>query len=331
MSKALFNNNVTPLNESEITIQIENLVKFVITSYQPIKLSRYGRRSSIKFDGAFYLKILQILPIYLSIYNPPPVGQLPSHDYSEHLEIFWRACIETGLIGIKYMRYPFQLLTMSRAIVLVDLICQYANTSDFRRPTYDRLYETNSKRNNLRDLAFTLHQRFSRLLVIRVDFKYRKECQHLVRIDDVFKHRDDIQQLKISDPLLKHSVGSALLIEQGGKNGGYHIHAVFYFLGHDFIADWYIAEQIGKIWVKVTGDLGGYYNVHDKKLKFQSIGKLGIGMIYRSDQAAVRNSIEAISYLAKPEKKDQYLRIKPHNARTLVTGMSKKNKRKNAY
>lgn len=329
MSKVhIFNKHYTPLRENEITLQIEGLVKDVINHYKPIKLSRFGRISHIKFDGSFYLKILQALPTYLSIYNPPSIDQKPMHDYSEHLEIFWRACEETGLVAIKYKRYHFEILTMNRIITLVELISQYANSPTFKRRVYDRFYETKDKRTNLQKFARSMHARFSRLLVVRVDFGYLKDCRHLVGIDDVYGHLSAFKRKKETDSLLMDCVAGALVIEQGAIHGGFHIHAVFYFLGNDHQKDWHIAEEIGEIWKKVTNGLGSFYNVHDDKDKFIQRGTLGIGMINRNDRIAVENSIKTVTYLAKPEKDDQYLRIKPHRARTFTTWMSKKNKRR---
>jgi len=45
-------------------------------------------------------------------------------------------------------------------------------------------------------------------------------------------------------------------------------------------------------------------------------------MIHRDNTEEVKNAINAVGYLAKYEKDDQYLRMKPKGRRTFGTGVN---------
>lgn len=47
-----------------------------------------------------------------------------------------------------------------------------------------------------------------------------------------------------------------------------------------------------------------------------------MGMIHRDNPIEVNNAINAIAYLARPDKKDQYLRIKPCHRREFGKGVT---------
>ena len=110
-------------------------------------------------------------------------------------------------------------------------------------------------------------------------------------------------------------------LEQG-ETKGYHIHTVYYFKGSEHQSDWYMAQQIGRLWEHVTQGLGTFHscNTSAEKDKYDQLGMLGVGMIHRNDRVACENSINAVGYLADSEKEDQYLRMKPNGKRTFATG-----------
>ena len=83
-----------------------------------------------------------------------------------------------------------------------------------------------------------------------------------------------------------------------------------------------MAQQIGERWVAMTEGLGTYHscNTPEAKKGYERRGILGVGMIHRNDTVACENSINAVGYLAKHEKDDQYLRMKPEGRRAFATG-----------
>ena len=288
------NTNSTLYSQSHILIEIESLVQY---------LERANP------DSQYHETMLYSLPRFLSVY-------LPMHKYSEHIQLLWNGCMAIGLIG----QLPIP-LTMDVVVGLVNWIAQAVKQPYLKRFKSDRRYEMSNKNNNLSQYAQALHDHYARILVIRVDFYYRMECQHLVDIDDVYRHLEAMRGAKYSNPLFEHLVGSAWCLEQG-ETRGYHLHTVYYFKGSEHQNDYYMARQIGELWVAIAEGLGTYHscNTPSEREKYDQLGKLGVGMIHRNNAVACENSMKAIGYLADTEKADQYLRMKPNGKRTFATG-----------
>tara|TARA_R110002012_G_scaffold133529_1_gene286759 strand:- start:289 stop:741 length:453 start_codon:yes stop_codon:yes gene_type:complete len=124
--------------------------------------------------------------------------------------------------------------------------------------------------------------------------------------------------------------GNAWALEQGGVEGGLHCHLLLMYDGSKIQNDWYLAREVGEKWKMVTGGLGEYYNYHDKKTKqdYERNGKLGIGMIHQNNPIEVENALRTALYLTKPEKVDQYLKVKVSGMRTFGHGTFRTAKRR---
>ncbi len=285
------NTSPTLYSQAHILIEIESLVHAV------------GQPHSAPVFDQLACNVLR----YLSVYYP-------NYDYSEHLQAFWYGCQQAGV-------QPNTQPSQERLSLLVQAIALQVQTHCFKRRVSDRRYQAKQNCKSIQQYALQLHERYSRLLVLRVDLYYRMECQHLVGIDMAYQHLESMRKAKYGNQLFEHLVGSAWCIEQG-ETRGYHLHTVYYFKGSEHQNDWYMAQQIGRLWERVTQGLGTYHscNTSAEKDKYDQLGMLGVGMIHRNDRVACENSINAVGYLADSEKEDQYLRMKPNGKRTFATG-----------
>jgi hypothetical protein len=314
------NHNSTVLfNQGQILIEIEKLVKSILATYQPIRLMTHGQPQNAYFNGMFYMDILNQLPRLLTVYSPV-------HQYSEHIEALWAGCMSIGLIAqsqwFSGMALYHGTLDISHAITLVQSVVAYAKTPSFTRKLSDRLNQAKERNKNLRYYAASLHAKYPKLMVISICFSYLKE--HRVGINDVCDQWEDMLYRIQAERknTFKHAVGYAWGIEQGSENGGYHIHAVFYFNGNKRQYDQRMAKRIGDLWESLTACHGYYRSSNDDKTKarFARNGTLGVGMILRSDPVACANATNMLCYLAKIDKDDQYLRMKPKGRRTFGKG-----------
>lgn len=317
---------VLPFNQSQTVIEIERLVNDIKTSFHPIQISPLRSAKDARFDHHLLVEVMQSLPRFLSVYQA-------DYQYSPHLDVFWRACWDMGLLSQQSMfilsRYAFQLVSMDQVLRLFARIAQDTRCSQFNELVNRRRYQVTENRNSLTSFARALHHDYARLLVVRVDLGYCEEFRHLVKIEDVFQHRKSFFRMKEYHPAFEYWVAQAWAVEQGGKTGGYHIHAVFYFRGDKRQQDWAIGRELGELWCRVT-PYGRYHNCNTPEYKaiFERHGTLGIGMIYRDDPVQVQNAINAVKYLSDPTKEKQHLRIKPAGARTI--GFGRKAARKTA-
>lgn len=155
-----------------------------------------------------------------------------------------------------------------------------------------------------------LVERHRKLLLVRVDLHYDAQQQ-----PSITQFNKDIEKLlnriQNKDTCFKGQVGYAYRLEQGGKTRGYHCHLLLIYNGSLHCQDSYLGQQIGMLWkARITHGKGEFFNCNqaEHKQRFEKMGMLGIGMVERSKSKQVENACLAISYLASPEKDEQYLR-----------------------
>lgn len=150
----------------------------------------------------------------------------------------------------------------------------------------------------------------SRLLVLRMDFSYRKNEQEFkvsaFTEDDVgrvtskiAKHRVElVKYLKTKCPELG-LVGYAWKLEYG-REKGHHYHMMFFLDGAKVREDIVIAKNIGDHWNKIiTEGAGLYFNCNRKK---DSYRHCGVGMVNYYDAEKIFNlKFKAAIYLTKAD------------------------------
>ena len=171
-------------------------------------------------------------------------------------------------------------------------------------------------------MNFFLHE-YKRLLIVRVDLKIKSEFAHKVSIDSFNDFMNDLRDdIGRKRGCFKHLRGHAWAIEQGVDTGGLHCHLLLLYNGDKRWKDWYLAEAVGKRWVKITECMGCYFNCNDtgQKRAYERQGTLGIGMIHRNNALEVNNAINAALYLTRADKYDQRLKASLPNMRSFGRG-----------
>lgn len=166
---------------------------------------------------------------------------------------------------------------------------------------------------------FTHHYK---VLVIRVDLGYRKVCMPQVDIQCFYRHiRELCRFMKDKNDVFKDLVGYGLALEQG-RDRGYHAHLMLIYNGSKRQKDWYLADEVIKLWERITANIGSGLNINscENKTQYARKGLLGIGMIERKDKQAVRNAQCVGEYLVKSEKFEQMLLAKPSRSRSFFRG-----------
>ena len=287
------------LSQSFLLIQIETFVELIVKQTSLRKILNHQSMIRIRLT----------LNEHLALFQPE------FFDYSEHINAFWYGCHQLGWLDGGY--YDGQRLSEAEIECLINHIRQYSQQKEFKRKVSDRCYQTKQNRHSLENHIRQQQEKHSRLLVVRVDFGYAKEKQNFINISDVYIHLDRMNHERDRNPLFEHLVASGWCVEQGEEKG-YHIHAFYSFKGSEHQNDWYLAQQIGRLWQAVAADFCGvFYNCNSKETKaiYQRAKCLGIGMIHRHDELACENMAHALGYLANPDKGDQYLRMKPKGRR----------------
>lgn len=238
---------------------------------------------------------------YLSIENPHLL-------YSEYVEVFLKSCREVGAQTHNFYR-PEEIISEGVCSAdlfnkLLDEIREKARSPEVRRRRSSRISHANRVAKSNIQYVDALFGKYSRLLVLRVDFSYKKEHTGNVGLNDIKKDMERLFNNTRSNSIFSAKVGSIWKIEYGHKKG-YHFHAIFFFDGAKVRSDAYLANRIGNYWQEViTEGKGWHYNCNRHKGKYM---QCGIGMVSHSDSRMIEALYKAVIYLAKAE---QYVMVK---------------------
>jgi len=276
------------VNESKILIEIENFVENVsVTKRKPHN---------------FYNQLTELLVQLNQIYNP---------DYSYVPAI--EAMIELLLDLDEYLDDPECLYERLIRISFEDIQRDFKrHCRGQKRQLRDHRHSESENTKTLVDRMQEISDKYSRILVVRVDLAYPLKFQDQIGILD-FKDDMDVlrTRLRDQDTVFKKLIAYAWALEQGADKG-YHCHLLLVYKGSDYRNAYWIADQVGKLWDEITEDQGCHFNCHTTVYlkQFSDRNRLGIGMIHRKNPDEVKNMLNTVTYLVSPEKESQYLRVK---------------------
>lgn len=211
----------------------------------------------------------------------------------------------------------------------VAAVRDHTSTKAFSREIAAHARAANKNYSGLLGYIDALFGRYSRLLVLRIDFAYGKGKFEIEELSDsrdrldvlnlvskqIISHRAElISYLKNKCPELG-VVGYVWKLEYG-REKGHHYHMMFFLDGSKVRQDIVIAKWIGEYWNNViTLGKGVYYNCNGDKSKYKFCG---VGMINHDESDKVSNLKKAAVYLAKV---DRYISAcMPENKRTFGKG-----------
>lgn len=274
--------------ESEILFRVEQFVEQV-------------RTKTIFNPDEFKQQLIEHLTLFTEVYKPDLY-------YSARLQLFAKIRLQ-----------------VNRAINFGDYdILEYADAPsiDNLRALFDQ--DTNAikqecikRRNNCQGNAIALEnylnlllRHYSKLMVVRVDLKYRQDAQHLINI---FQFKKDTKSLcKAMGQNRKCFVnlqGFIWTMEQGDEDGHYHIHLLLLYDANCHQSDYCTGKAVGELWEQMTLGRGTYFNCNDSIYKDRLTQRkhCGLGRIKRDDSAAQDNVRAMAQYLVKDS---QHLRVK---------------------
>lgn len=232
----------------------------------------------------------------------------PNLEYSEYVTLFYRICEELGLHNRAFSfkgSYPFPGLEKEQLLNrLISEIRRIGTSDDFKDGVRRR--KQNSRRNyiSLVEYVNQLFGRYSRMLVLRLDFYYPNNG-----IDDV----NGIEAGKLRQKFLNNTRGNTLFKEmvgyiwklELGVSRGLHLHFAFFYDGSRVRKDAFLGERIGMYWKnRITDGNGSFHNCNLRKSEYRN---LGIGMVSHDDSAKREELLNVLGYLTKTE---QYLKFK---------------------
>ncbi len=282
---------------SEQLIRIDNLIRIILigtVSNQQIKECIAFISPDLEFNLSEDLKYAATIQIY-----------------SEALHLLKQkygiSCNPMDLTNIEVARFIGYVLDQSQRIDL----------------EHDRFARQELKnRESLEVYLRQLLNHYARLLFVRVDFAIQQQYQSEIDIRQFHSLMKKMSnRYSNRDGCFSGLQGFAWAIEQG-ETKGFHCHVLLIYDGSKHQNDFGIGLAVSQYWYQLTEGRGSCFisNASDYKAQFEEQGKLGIGMIHRSQHLQVENAINAAVYLVNPEKKYQNLRVRVPRMRTFDHG-----------
>lgn len=161
---------------------------------------------------------------------------------------------------------------------MVQFIQDKGQTLTFKEQM--RFHDVNRQRQVLRsrELIDRLFQRYSRLLVLRIDFGMgaNQDTRNIMTDFKEFKRR-------WNSTASLHAIVGYIAKLQFAHDKGYHLHALIFMKGSESHKDVFLAQKLGELWNEVTQDRGVYFNCNAEKYKDRGIGMIAHGNAVQRD------------------------------------------------
>ena len=304
--------------------KIEEFVESVITTEDLAFCLKTDRGGIVKLHKNRLAK-------YFSSFNGIYEGLSKDYHYSAKVKLFIQCYLEFGYSSL-WFEDPKK-GTPSKGKLNWEIFNEFVSL--IRTKTSDKNFKNSEKRQKnkveqrLKNASFYVDRLFrnrNKLLVLRIDFSYRKDVLHETTPELAKKDlKKFLNNKRCNRSLFEHYDGYIWKFEYG-PDKGYHFHMILFFNGDKIQSDSHWAMKIGEYWKNViTRGRGIYFNCNAYKHKYTH---LGIGKIPRNNEQLVGNlKSYVIGYLAKTE---QYLKAKSFGRERCWDMGGEKRKRSNA-
>ncbi|CAM4348427.1 hypothetical protein F901_02015 [Acinetobacter dispersus] len=301
----------TSVNEPATLIRIEKLIHTLV--YR-------GYR-----DETLVIELIQIIEAFRLCYQE-------EYYYSPLIRDFIKVSNLIDVLSLEMQSSNlYYVISKNLTDIRSALICSYhLSVQEIQNYRLQEVKNTESLREYLSDLF----NHYARLLVVRLDLKYNKNVRDQISIE-LFSQHVEILRNRISnkDGCFKGIEGFAWALEQGADLGGYHCHLLLLYQGAEHQNGFRLGKMVEAKWQEITQGkiksrentkkIGKTFIVNDARYlqKFKVNNTIGVGMVYRDDPHSVHCAIATALYLTRPEKLDQYLRVKlSESQKTFGTG-----------
>lgn len=280
-------------------IELEEFLSKVERTDEPayrVERDEAGRVKLTALELAYYTKLMNAFGCAYS----------EKYAYSEPVTAFFETRHLPQFHGVDFSRPRLQWTTEKITAEVfndfIDRLRKRIRDPRTKKKVARQVENALRNRRNIQGYIDGLFDRFSRLLILRVDLGYRREQPGAVTLEKV---RQDLRRFinnMRGNQLFQSMVGYIWKLEYG-EDKGYHFHFMFFYDGSKVRKDVYLGNKIGEYWKGVvTEGRGIFFNCNANEYKWR-----GIGMVNHSDHQARANLSRVVEYLAK---KDQYLRLK---------------------
>lgn len=280
---------------------IDRVVKKIIQTHEGLFSIKCRKKEQYYIEGTeIGKKFLLLLKI-----NPTEISRhFPMHKFNPYFALFVQSVTDQNLWELspwiesgadkKKIQTWMQILNDC-----VDSIRKEGVSKKFKASLANLVRNSNKNYSQLLRYIDGIFERYSRILVLRIDFGYQVNCSP-VNINGEPNHWDVRKHwrlfLKFLETKIPSKVGYAWKLEYG-LDKGFHYHALIVLDGAKVREDITYAKMLGEHWRNiVTEGRGLYYNCNSNKSGYRYCG---IGMINHTDTQLREGLKKAALYLTK--------------------------------
>ncbi|MDE1963681.1 MAG: inovirus-type Gp2 protein [Xanthomonadaceae bacterium] len=232
---------------------------------------------------------------------------LPEHTFSPTFDL-WEKCARSHPFIEKDRLSPD---IARKANVWIDSIRTKARSEPFIKKMLDARRSARKNARSLRHYVKRMFERYSRLVVIRLDLGYRHDPDEQSPVQfSSDKTRGHINEFLKFMRKRSHGLVGYCWKKEYGAVKGMHVHLLIFLNGHYVREDITWGHYFGKSWERLTQG-GVYWLCNADKEAYVRRGMLGIGMIEYDDVDLRMGLDQVILYLTKT---DYYARYVGHGA-----------------
>lgn len=233
---------------------------------------------------------------------------LPAHTFSPTFEL-WESCAKDHPFITNDHVSPE---VAGRANAWINRIRSKARSEPFVKKMLDAKRSARKNAQSLRSYVRRMFERYSRLVVIRLDLGYRHDPSETLSSS----FSNEAIKLHVNDFLKfirKNSLGLVGYCwkKEYGAIKGMHVHLLIFLNGHYVREDITWGHYLGKFWESLTQGFGVYWLCNADKESYARRGMLGIGMIDHTNVELRKGLDQVALYLTKT---DYYARYIGHGA-----------------
>ena len=219
---------------------------------------------------------------------------LPSHIVNDPSSNFW-TLHHNELMAISTTHYQLKAQILNE--IYQCLFKALSTDEDYKKTVQLRKEKSLNQSKKAKRLIQKLIIKFSKLLVIRIDFSINRNFKITPELLKTYLSIF-LKKLHTLNEKVPPIVGYIWKLEYGIQKG-YHYHFIFFMDGNIHKQETYFVDQLAKLWKDITLNKGSYHSCNHNKGSYR---KLAIGTLVHDDQEKIRALYMVVDYITKADQ-----------------------------
>ncbi|MEK5747228.1 MULTISPECIES: YagK/YfjJ domain-containing protein [Acinetobacter] len=219
---------------------------------------------------------------------------LPSHIVNDTSTNFWQLS-HNEPIAISTTHYKLKAQILNE--FYQRLFKALSTDVDYKKAVQLRKEKSLNQNKKAKRLIQKLIFKFSKLLVIRIDFSIYRKFEITLELMKTYLSIF-LKKLHTPNDKVPPIVGYIWKLEYGIQKG-YHYHFIFFMDGNIHKQETFFVDQLAKLWKEITLNKGTYHSCNHNKGSYRT---LAIGTLVHDDQEKINALYMVVDYITKVDQ-----------------------------